>query len=322
MKKEEKRDYRPKVHFTPPAMWINDPNGMVYVDGVYHLFYQHYPEDTVWGPMHWGHAISGDLLHWEHLPIALYPDELGYIFSGSCVYDYQNTSGLGAEGKAPLVALYTSHDGTTQTEHQSMAYSKDYVHFEKYCNNPVISNPGIKDFRDPKVFRNPELDCWSMVLAATDRVNFYCSGDLKSWEKTGEFLIGHNGIKGICECPDCFPVKTEEGIKWILIINMIVETENKMANVHKTQYFIGTFDGRAFIETEKAEGPLWLNYGPDHYAGVTFQNMDRPVLMGWANNWAYGGAVSRRIFVLLIGLSCINYYHQFILRQPLYLSGI
>ncbi len=291
MSVQEKQNDRPKVHFTPPAMWINDPNGMVYVDGVYHLFYQHYPEDSVWGPMHWGHAVSRDLLNWEHLPIALYPDELGYIFSGSCVYDVHNTSGFGADGKAPMVALYTSHDGTTQMEHQSVAYSTDYIHFEKYSQNPVIPNPGIKDFRDPKMFWNAAYDCWSMVLAATDRVNFYCTRDLKSWEKTGEFLIGGNGLNGICECPDCFPVETEDGIKWMLIISVIIETGNKLANIHKTQYYIGTFDGKTFIETEKADGPLWLNYGPDHYAGVTFQNLEKPVLMGWANNWAYAGVV-------------------------------
>ncbi len=288
---QEKRNQRPKVHFTPPVMWTNDPNGMVYVDGVYHLFYQHYPKEAVWGPMHWGHATSRDLLHWEHLPIALYPDELGLAFSGSCVYDTHNTSGFGTEGEAPLVAIYTSHDSATHMEHQSIAYSTDHVHFEKCYGNPVIPNPGLKDFRDPKAFWNTALNCWSMVLAATDRVNFYCSGNLKSWEKTGEFLIGSNGLYGICECPDCFPVETEDGIKWMLIISMIIESEDKKTNLHKTQYFIGTFDGRTFTETQKAEGPLWLNYGPDHYAGVTFQNLEKPVLIGWASNWAYAGDV-------------------------------
>jgi fructan beta-fructosidase len=271
-------------------MWTNDPNGMVYVDGIYHLFYQHYPEAPVWGPMHWGHAISKDLLHWEHLPIALYPDELGLAFSGSCVYDIHNTSGLGSEGKTPMIAIYTSHDRITHMEHQSIAYSTDYVHFEKCYDNPVVCNPGLKDFRDPKVFWNKELNCWSMVLAANDRVNFYSSKDLKKWDRTGEFLIGNNGLVGICECPDCFPVETEEGTKWILIISMIMEAENTK-NHHRTQYFIGNFDGYTFVETEKAEGPLWLNYGPDHYAGVTFQNLDKPVMIGWANNWAYADKV-------------------------------
>ncbi len=298
-----KYNYRPKVHFTPLTMWTNDPNGMVYVDGTYHLFYQHYPEAPVWGPMHWGHAISKDLLKWEHLPIALYPDELGLVFSGSCVYDVNNTSGLGSEGKAPLVAIYTSHDRITHMEHQSIAYSTDFVHFEKYYGNPVVHNPGLKDFRDPKAFWNKVLNCWSLVLAANDRVNFYCSKDLKKWDRTGEFLIGNNGLNGICECPDCFPVETEEGIKWILIISMIIESESTK-NHHRTQYFVGDFDGYTFVETEKAEGPLWLNYGPDHYAGVTFQNLDKPIMIGWASNWAYADKVPTEGYCGQMALPC------------------
>lgn len=291
MSSQGKRNYRPKVHFTPQTMWINDPNGMVYVDDTYHLFYQHYPEAPKWGPMHWGHAISKDLLSWEHLPLAIYPDELGMVFSGSCVYDVHNTSGLGKPGKAPIIAIYTSHDAVTQIEQQSIAYSTDYIHFEKYYGNPVISNPGLKDFRDPKAFWNSVLNCWSLVLAASDRVNFYSSQDMKKWEKTGEFKIGHNGLDGICECPDCFPVETEEGTKWVLIISMIINADDKMKKLHKTQYFIGMFDGNTFLETESLEEPLWLDYGPDHYAGVTFQNMDKPILMGWASNWAYANEV-------------------------------
>lgn len=291
MSTQGKHNYRPKIHFTPLTMWINDPNGMVYVDGIYHLFYQHYPEAPVWGPMHWGHAISKDLLSWEHLPIALYPDELGFAFSGSCVYDVHNTSGLGTEGKAPIVAIYTSHDHLTQLEQQSLAYSTDFVHFEKYYGNPVIPNTGLKDFRDPKAFWNPVLNCWSLVLAANDRVNFYSSEDLKKWEKTGEFLIGNNGLDGICECPDCFPIETEEGIKWVLIISMIIEETPSSKKAHKTQYFIGMFDGKTFIDTEKASEPLWLNYGTDNYAAVTFQNLDKPILIGWANNWSYANQV-------------------------------
>lgn len=284
---QEKRNYRPKIHFTPPTMWANDPNGMVYIEGVYHFFYQHYPKAPVWGPMHWGHAISRDLLHWEHLPIALYPDELGFIFSGSCVYDIHNTTGFGSEEKVPLIAIYTSHDSFTETEQQSIAYSTDYVNFEKYCGNPVLPNHELKNFRDPKVFWNNIFHCWSMVVAAGDRVNFYRSENLKAWEKTGEFVIGQNGLDGICECPDCFPVKTKEGIRWVLIVSMIINPESEKKKVHRTQYFIGTFDGKTFIETENADRPLWLNYGPDHYAGVTFQNHNKPVLMAWASNWAY-----------------------------------
>ena len=296
--------HRPKVHFTPPAMWINDPNGLVYIDGVYHLFYQYYPEKPVWGPMHWGHAVSTDLMQWEHQPIALYPDELGMIFSGSCVYDIHNVSGLGAQDKIPLIAIYTSHNNEEHFQQQSIAYSTDHIHFEKYENNPVIPNPGLKDFRDPKAFWNPVYHCWSLVLAAADRVNFYSSKNLKHWDKTGEFLIGANGLKGICECPDCFPVETEDGTKWILVISMIIETENEKENPNKTQYFIGTFDGNTFLTTEESEGPLWLNYGPDHYAGVTFQNMEKPILIGWASNWAYAGTVPTQDYRGMMSLPC------------------
>lgn len=170
----KKRDYRPKIHFSPEEGWMNDPNGMVYVDGVYHFFYQKYPYDTSWGPMHWGHATSRDLIHWEHQPIALYPDELGFIFSGSAVYDTQNSSEYGTNENPPIIAIYTSHhkDGLEQ---QSIAYSNDKGrHFEKSYLNPVIKNPGISDFRDPKAFWNPVRRCWSLVLAAQTPTEGYC----------------------------------------------------------------------------------------------------------------------------------------------------
>lgn len=304
MSTKGKRNYRPKVHFTPSTMWTNDPNGLVYVNGIYHLFYQHYPEAPKWGPMHWGHAVSEDLLHWDHLPIALYPDELGLAFSGSCIYDIHNTSGFGTKGKEPIVAIYTSHDSFTHMEQQSIAYSTDYVHFEKFYGNPVVHNSGLKDFRDPKAFWNSVLNCWSLVIAAADRVKFYRSHDLKNWENTGEFLIGTNGLKGICECPDCFPIETEEGKKWILIISMIIEADNKREIINRTQYFIGTFDGNTFIDTERADKPLWLDYGPDHYAGVTFQNLEKAILMGWASNWAYAVEVPTNDYCGQMTIAC------------------
>src|SRR4051794_21144300 len=150
--------HRPQIHFSPKTGWMNDPNGMVYFNNKYHLFYQHYPDSTIWGPMHWGHAISKDLVHWEHQPIALYPDMLGYIFSGSAVADSNNTSGFGKNGKIPLVAIFTHDDpkrareNRIDVENQSIAYSlDDGKTWTKYANNPVIKNPGIRDFRDPKV---------------------------------------------------------------------------------------------------------------------------------------------------------------------------
>ena len=278
------RNYRPNIHFTPPAMWTNDPNGMVYVNGIYHLFYQHYPEAPNWGPMHWGHAVSRDLLHWKHMPMALYPDELGMIFSGSCVYDRENTSGYGTKEKPPIVAVYTNH-GRHGLEQQSIAYSTDGIHFEKSYQNPVIPNPGISDFRDPKAFYNPVKNCWSLVLAAGDRVHFYKSEDLKRWEKTGEFGPEGNLASGVWECPDLFQVEAEDGRKlWVLIVSMTTTTEDGRC---RTQYFLGDFDGDKFIQQQKEEEPLWIDFGFDNYAGVTFQNLEEPLFLGWAMNWGY-----------------------------------
>lgn len=278
------RNYRPNIHFTPPAMWTNDPNGMVYVNGIYHLFYQHYPEAPNWGPMHWGHAVSRDLLHWKHMPIALYPDELGMIFSGSCVYDRENTSGYGTKEKPPIVAVYTNH-GRHGLEQQSIAYSTDGIHFEKSYQNPVIPNSGISDFRDPKAFYNPVKNCWSLVLAAGDRVHFYKSEDLKRWEKTGEFGPEGNLASGVWECPDLFQVEAEDGRKlWVLIVSMTTTTEDGRC---RTQYFLGDFDGDKFILKQEEKEPLWIDFGFDNYAGVTFQNLEEPLFLGWAMNWGY-----------------------------------
>lgn len=282
MSTQGNRDLRPKLHFTPPKMWTNDPNGMVYENGRYHLFYQHYPEDTVWGPMHWGHAVSEDLVRWKHLPVALCPDELGMIFSGSAVYDEANTSGFGAFGKAPIVLMYTSHG---DCEQQSIAYSIDGVHFEKYDGNPVIPNPGIKDFRDPKMFWNPVKHCWSMVLAAADRVHFYSSPDLIHWNKVGEFGPEGNHMEGVWECPDLVRLQTEEGEKWVLLVSMTADPDADGRS--KTQYFIGDFDGDTFHCTEPFDEPVFMEAGFDNYAGVTFQNADQCILMAWGMNWRY-----------------------------------
>lgn len=303
-------DYRPKIHFSPRKNWTNDPNGLVYIDGTYHLFFQHNPDAPHMGPMHWGHAVSRDLLHWEELPIALYPDELGVIFSGSCVFDQENISGFatrdipffGIKGKPPLVAMFTSHDGRItedgqyiSCEQQSIAYSTDLVHFEKYYGNPVIPNPGLKDFRDPKVFYNPVRDCYSVVIASGPCVSFYATKDLKHWELTGTFTAGENGLGGTCECPDCFQVTAADGTKkWILTVSMIIpkETRGLKGDVydrmaHITQYYVGDFDGDTFHDTEKAPVPLLLDYGTDNYAAVSFQNLEERILIGWADNWEY-----------------------------------
>jgi len=298
------KDFRPNIHFTAPKNWINDPNGMVYFNGEYHLFYQHYPEATNWGPMHWGHAVTRDLIHWEHKPVALYPDELGFIFSGSAVIDKENVSGFGVNGKPPIVAVFTNHGLEDGKEVQSIAYSTDYEHFEKYYGNPVIVNEEKNDFRDPKVFYNPIKKGFSLVVAAGEEVEFYFSKNLKDWEKTGTFKAGDNGLSGICECPDCFPLETEEGTKWVLIISMIIPNEKRSRPMsegghfmsHVTQYYIGDFDGYAFIDTERCEEPMLLDFGTDNYAAVTFQNLAEKVMIGWGDNWAYANETPSKEF--------------------------
>ena len=284
--------HRPQFHFSPVTGWMNDPNGLVYHEGEYHLFYQHYPDSTVWGPMHWGHAVSTDLMHWEHLPIALYPDSLGYIFSGSAVVDKDNTSGFGKDGIVPLVAIFTHHDpakakaGLTDVETQSIAYSLDKGRtWTKYAGNPVVKNPGIRNFRDPKVFWHDESNHWIMPIAAHDHLEFYRSPNLKDWERTGAFGHGNGAHGGVWECPDIFPLTTSEGVqKWVLIQNMDRGAVNGGSG---TQYFIGHFDSRTFVNDSPPETMLWLDYGADNYAGVTWFNApdDRRIFIGWMSQW-------------------------------------
>lgn len=286
---------RPYFHFTPKKGWMNDPNGLVYIEGEYHLFYQYYPEDIVWGPMHWGHAVSKDLLHWEHKPVALYPDDLGYIFSGSCIYDRENVSGLGSHEHPPLLAFFTNHNPANGRQQQSIAYSLDKEHFIKYEGNPVIPNAEKVDFRDPKVFENPIKGGYTMALAAGEVIEFYHSENLLVWEKTGEFLPGKHGYGGICECPDCFPLETDEGRKWVLLISMCLTKEavekamksGECASAHVMQYYIGEFDGDTFTDTTCADVPLLFEYGTDDYAAVTFAHAFERILLGWGENWNY-----------------------------------
>lgn len=280
------RDFRPLIHFTPETNWMNDPNGLIYLDGYYHLFYQYHPYDTEWGPMHWGHARSRDLLVWEHQPIALYPDELGMIFSGSMVYDRLNSSEYGKYGKNPMVAIYTSH-GDRGLEQQSIAYSTDGIHFEKSYLNPVIENPGISDFRDPKAFWNPVKGCWSLVLAAQNKAMFYHSMDLKQWEYSGEFGPEGNHVPSVWECPDMIPIPYKGKTVWCLIVSM---TKNKVLGRCATQYFLGDFDGDKFVNTYPCSEPLWLDGGFDNYAAVSYANYEEPLIMGWGMNWEYASA--------------------------------
>lgn len=295
---------RPNYHFAPPTGWMNDPNGMVFLDGEYHLFYQHYPDDNVWGPMHWGHAVSRDLTTWENLPIGLYPDSLGYIFSGSAVVDYGNTSGFGSVEDPPLVAIYTYHDmagekaGRDDFQSQAIAYSTDKGRtWIKYSGNPVIPNLGVRDFRDPKVVRDAANDQWVMVLAAQDRVQFFTSKNLKKWTLASEFGEQAPNHSGVWECPELMPMKiVETGEKaWVLTVSINPGGANGGSG---TFYFPGNWDGTTFSPLREpmfspADTVNWIDYGRDNYAGVTFDNArnGRRIFMGWMSNWDYAQVV-------------------------------
>ncbi len=302
--------HRPQFHFSPDSMWMNDPNGMFYYEGEYHLFYQYYPDSTVWGPMHWGHAVSEDMVYWEHLPIGLYPDELGYIFSGSAVVDKHNTSGFGTTENPPLIAIFTHHlmegekAGTTDFQYQSIAYSNDKGRtWTKYEGNPVVPNTNkIKDFRDPKVFWHAPSERWVMLFAAGDRILFYNSPDLKSWTYQSEFGLGWGNQARPWECPDLFelPIEGTNESKWAMLVSIGKEAANGGSG---TQYFIGDFDGKNFtIDTNfgKAIGKntntaRWLDWGKDNYAGVTWSDIPgsdgRRLFIGWMSNWQYAQIV-------------------------------
>ncbi len=283
--------YRPQFHFTPKEKWMNDPNGLVYFKNNYHLFYQYYPDSTVWGPMHWGHAKSKDLLTWEHRPVALYPDDLGYIFSGSAIIDKENTAGFGENA---MVAIYTYHDpfkekaGQIDYQTQGIAYSLDEGEtWTKYQDNPVIKNPGIRDFRDPKVSWFEEKEIWQMVLVAKDEVQFYESKNLKDWKKISTFRFNDQPPLGVWECPDLFklPVDGIDEEKWVLIIS---HGGNSSPNGGSgTRYFVGDYDGTTFTTNQKES--QWIDYGTDNYAGVTFNNEPngKRVFIGWMSNWNY-----------------------------------
>ena len=307
-KVDETQLYRPNFHFTPKNNWMNDPNGLFYADGVYHLYFQYWPYGNVWGPMHWGHATSTDLIQWEEQPIALYPDRFGFIFSGSAVKDVANTSGFGKDGQSPVVALFTYHDPVkekqqlTDVESQGIAYSLDngYTWIKYDEGNPVISNPGIRDFRDPKLIWDDINNQWLMVLAAQDRAKFYSSENLKEWKYLSDFGADIGAHGGVWECPDFFHIKAEgsKEVKWVLLQSLNPGGANGGSG---TQYFVGDFDGKNFVldkqfaQKVKNEGAVWLDYGKDNYAGVTWNNIPeqdgRRLMIGWMSNWNYANAV-------------------------------
>ena len=285
--------FRPQYHYSPPEMWMNDPNGLVYHRGIYHLFYQYYPGDIIWGPMHWGHATSADLLHWENKPIALFPDENGLIFSGSAVVDFKNTSGLGTADNPPLVAVFTYHDmemekaGGTDFQTQGIAYSLDNgQHFEMYDGNPVLHNSEFRDFRDPKVFWDERTRQWVMALVAGDHLRLYRSDNLLEWNYMSRFGADQGAHGGVWECPDLFELEVEgtDESRWVLIISINPGAPNGGSG---TQYFVGDFDGSVF--TSDQAGAKWLDWGTDNYAGVTYNHVpgDDRIFIGWMSNWAY-----------------------------------
>ena len=283
--------YRPQVHFTPAKNWMNDPNGMVYLDGTYHLFYQYNPQGNQWGNMSWGHATSTDLIHWTEQAVALTRDELGDIFSGSAVIDKDNTAGFGANA---MVALYTSASGAQQ---QSLAYSTDGGKtFTRYAGNPVIKNDD-DNLRDPKVFWHEQSGQWVMALAKGWKmgVEFYGSTDLKSWRHLSTFFMPLAGRPNLqWECPDLIPLNLNSqssnlnSQKWVLLVS--VNPGGPILG-SGTMYFTGQFDGTTFT-ADDGDYPLWLDYGMDNYVGVTWSNTgNRKVMIGWMNNWQYAGDV-------------------------------
>ncbi|WP_081212287.1 glycoside hydrolase family 32 protein [Salegentibacter sediminis] len=279
-------NYRPEYHFTPEENWMNDPNGMVYYKGEYHLFFQYNPNANVWGPMHWGHAVSNDLVNWEELPVALYPDNLGNIFSGSAVVDTHNTTGFKTGEEDVLVSIFTHQNPETNEQYQSLAFSNDRGRtWDKYEGNPVLVNEEKTDFRDPKVIWHDDTQQWIMVVAAGQEILFYSSPNLKEWKFLQSFGQGLGAHGGVWECPDLFMVENENGDeKWALLVSINPGGPNGGSG---TQYFLGSFDGKTF-QTNQTE-TKWLDHGPDNYAGVTWSNEPngRNLFIGWMSNWAY-----------------------------------
>ena len=275
--KEEK--YRQLAHFTPEFGWMNDPNGMVYHNGEWHLFYQHNPMGSRWGNMSWGHAVSRDLVKWEYLPIAIYPDEVCTIWSGSCVIDKDNTAGF---GKDAMIAIYTSA-GSKQT--QSIAYSTDNGRtFTKYENNPVLESEQV-DFRDPKVFWHAPTQRWIMPLACGNAMEFYSSPNLREWHFESRFGEEYGCHNGVWECPDLFELPYKDGTKWVLICSIWKNNQHGSS----VQYFVGDFDGHTFVCDTPKEYTDWVGWGRDNYAIVTWDNAPdgRRVSLGWQDNWQY-----------------------------------
>ena len=285
-----KEAHRPLYHHTPAYGWMNDPNGMFYKDGVYHLYFQHNPYGSTWGNMHWGHSTSTDLVHWQYEGDALLPDAWGTVFSGSAVVDKDNTAGFGRDA---IVAFYTSAKPTPwgDAQMQSIAYSTDGGKtFTKYAGNPVLTSTE-RDFRDPKVFWYAPGKHWVMMLAVGQQMQIFTSDNLKEWKHESDFGLKHGAHGGVWECPDLIelPVEGTNEKRWVLICNI---NPGGPFGGSATQYFVGTFDGKKFTN-EFPTKTKWMDYGKDHYATVTFSNAPdgRCIALGWMSNWQYAAQV-------------------------------
>lgn len=278
-------NHRPLFHFTPLRNWMNDPNGLVYYKGLYHLYFQYNPESIDHGNLSWGHATSSDLINWQEDPVALRNDEVGMIFSGSAVVDHQNTSGFGSPGNPPLVAIYTNHTERIQSQH--IAYSlDDGFTWSKYRGNPVI-DLNLAEIRDPKVMWDERRGHWLMSLARPHehQISFFASPDLKNWEHLSDFgPVGATG--GVWECPDLFELEYQGSTKWVLVVSL---NPGGLQGGSGTQYFIGDFDGVQFIQTEFLGESKWIDFGADYYAAVSFNDApdNRRIMIGWMSNWDY-----------------------------------
>lgn len=288
-----KEMFRPVYHHTPVYGWMNDPNGMFYKDGVYHLYFQYNPYGSVWGNMHWGHSTSTDLMHWNFEGCAIVPDAWGAIFSGSCVVDHNNTAGF---GKGAVVAFYTSAKATPwgDVQSQSMAYSLDNGKtFTKYEGNPILTS-SEKDFRDPKIFWYAPGKHWVMILAVGQHMEIYSSVNLKEWKKESEFGAMQGAHGGVWECPDLveIPVEGTREKKWVLICNL---NPGGPFGGSAAQYFVGSFDGKKFVN-ESPTQTKWMDWGKDNYATVTWNNAPdgRCIALGWMSNWQYANNVPTR----------------------------
>ena len=287
------QEFRPQVHFTPNANWINDPNGLVFLDGTWHMFYQYNPLGTTWGHMSWGHAVSRDLVHWQELPVALAEDDQYMIFSGSVVVDAANTSGFGVPGAPALVAVYTGSSQGGQRQNQQLASSVDRgATWTKYAGNPVL-DCDLADFRDPKVFWHSASSRWVMavVLSVEHKVSFYASTDLKRWQHLSDF--GPAGATaGIWECPDLFALSVEgdaADTAWVLKVDVF---DGHACGSSGAQYFVGNFDGTRFVaDTASSDAARWVDHGCDFYAAASWANIPatdgRSIWIGWMSNHRY-----------------------------------